>query len=62
MAESRGPGLDNSYSAVCRSSSCFEQQIATFSVELIFRMLGLFGSPSKNLRFKFARSGKIRRI
>ena len=51
-----------SYSAVCRSSSCFKQQIAIFPVdgkpELFFGMLGLFGFLQENLCFKFGRSGK----
>ena len=31
MAKSRDPGLTISCSAICRTSSCFEQQVAIFS-------------------------------
>ena len=56
-----------SYSAVCRSSSCFEQQVAilflsTVRLSCSFVCSVCLGLLQENLRFKFAKSGKIRRI
>ena len=55
------------YSAVCRSSSCFGQQVAIFFLSTVrlscfFSCLVCLGLLQENLCSKFARSGKIHRI
>ena len=62
MAKSRDPGLAINYSAVCRSSSYFEQQVAIFFLSTVRLSFSFVCSVclsllQKNLRFKFARSG-----